>query len=68
MSHIYMSRILLSDLILEVIELLQHNLTQTDLELASCKDLEKAAQSLQTAAEKQTQGCHSSRQFLQKQL
>lgn len=68
MTHIYMSGILLSDLILEVIELLQHNLTQVDLELASCKDLQKAAQSFQTAAEKQTQSCHFSRQFLQKQL
>ncbi|MCJ8737897.1 hypothetical protein PDJAM_G00029270 [Pangasius djambal] len=52
----------------DVIELLQYNLTQTLSELESCTDLQKAAQILQTAAEKQTQGCQSSKQFLQKQL
>lgn len=51
-----------------MIELLQHNLTQADMMLESCKNLQNAARSLQTAAEKQTQGCQSSRQFLQKQL
>ncbi|XP_053490171.1 uncharacterized protein si:ch211-1a19.3 isoform X2 [Ictalurus furcatus] len=52
----------------DTIELLQHNLTQTAFELGMCTDLRKAALNLQTAAEKQTQGCQSSKQFLQKQL
>ncbi|XP_017333268.1 uncharacterized protein si:ch211-1a19.3 [Ictalurus punctatus] len=52
----------------DTIELLQHNLTQTAFELGMCTDLRKAAVNLQTAAEKQTQGCQSSKQFLQKQL
>ncbi|KAF4083461.1 hypothetical protein AMELA_G00141600 [Ameiurus melas] len=52
----------------DTIELLQHNLTQTAIELGMCTDLRKAALNLQTAAEKQTQGCQSSKQFIQKQL
>ncbi|XP_060797660.1 uncharacterized protein si:ch211-1a19.3 [Neoarius graeffei] len=52
----------------ELIELLQHNLTQTISELESCISLKQAAQSLQDAAERQTQGCQSGKQFLQKQL
>lgn len=63
-----MSCMVLSDVILDLIELLQHNLTQTITDLESCTSLQKAAQNLQTAAEKQMQGCQSGKQFLQKQL
>ncbi|TSM94683.1 hypothetical protein Baya_8478 [Bagarius yarrelli] len=52
----------------EVIELLQHNLTQKFMDLELCTSMQKAAQSLQTAAEKKTEGCQFSKQFLQKQL
>ncbi|XP_060734698.1 uncharacterized protein si:ch211-1a19.3 [Tachysurus vachellii] len=52
----------------EMIELLQHNLTQNAISLDSCTSMQKAAHNLQTAAEKKTEGCQSSKQFLQKQL
>lgn len=53
---------------LELIELLQHNLTQNSIDLDSCTSMQKAAQNLQIAAEKKTEGCQSSKQFLQKKL
>lgn len=56
------------NLVSEMIELLQHNVTQTDIALESCKYLQKAAHSLQAAAEKQTQSCQTNMQLLQKKL
>lgn len=67
-SYLCDLHVLLSGVVLDLIELLQHNLTQTISELESCTSLKQAAQSLQDAAEKQTQGCQSGKQFLQKQL
>lgn len=63
-----MSCILLSVLISEMIDLLEHNVSQQAIELQSCASLKEAAQNLQTAAEKQMQSCQSSKQFMQKQL
>lgn len=66
-SCISRSCILLSDLISEMIELLQHNLTQVDIKLGTCKDLQEAAEHLQSAAEKQVQSCQAQQDFLHKQ-
>ncbi|KAM9461654.1 uncharacterized protein Hap1MRO34_017848 [Clarias gariepinus] len=52
----------------EMIDLLEHNVSQEAIELQSCASLKEAAQNLQTAAEKQMQSCQSSKQFMQKQL
>ncbi|KAK3533498.1 hypothetical protein QTP70_023355 [Hemibagrus guttatus] len=52
----------------ELIELLQHNLTQKAIDLDSCTSMQKAAQNLQIAAEKKTEGCQSSKQFLLKKI
>ncbi|XP_062868823.1 uncharacterized protein si:ch211-1a19.3 [Trichomycterus rosablanca] len=52
----------------EMIELLELNLTQTISEWHSCNSLHQAAQMLQTAAEKQRDGCQSGKLNLQKQL
>ncbi|XP_056108661.1 uncharacterized protein si:ch211-1a19.3 [Rhinichthys klamathensis goyatoka] len=50
------------------IEALEHNLTLKAQELASCEALRLASKQLQTAAERQTQGCETTKQYLQKQL
>ncbi|KAK2874450.1 hypothetical protein Q8A67_021603 [Cirrhinus molitorella] len=50
------------------IDALEHNLTLKAQELASCEALQLAAKQLQTAAEKQKQGCETTKQYLQKQL
>ncbi|XP_051532242.1 uncharacterized protein si:ch211-1a19.3 [Myxocyprinus asiaticus] len=47
---------------------LEHNLTLKAHELMSCGALQIAAKQLQTVAEKQTQACETSKQYLQKQL
>lgn len=52
----------------EMIDLLELNLTQTISEWHSCNSLHQAAQMLQTAAEKQRDGCQSGKLNLQKQL
>lgn len=50
------------------IEALEHNLTLKAQELASCEALRLASKQLQTAAERQTEGCETTKQYLQKQL
>ncbi|KAK9966365.1 hypothetical protein ABG768_003482 [Culter alburnus] len=50
------------------IEALEHNLTLKAQELASCEAFRLASKQLQTAAEKQTQVCETTKQYLQKQL
>ncbi|XP_051529417.1 uncharacterized protein LOC127426565 [Myxocyprinus asiaticus] len=50
------------------IEALEHNLTLKAQELESCEALRIAAKQLQNVAEKQTQTCETSKQYLQKQL
>ncbi|KAG1960202.1 uncharacterized protein si:ch211-1a19.3 [Pimephales promelas] len=50
------------------IEALEHNLTLKAQELASCEAFRLASKQLQTAAERQTQACETTKQYLQKQL
>ncbi|XP_067287287.1 uncharacterized protein si:ch211-1a19.3 [Pseudorasbora parva] len=50
------------------IEALEHNLTLKAQEFASCEALRLASKQLQTAAERQTQACETTKQYLQKQL
>ncbi|KAK7127999.1 hypothetical protein R3I93_020553 [Phoxinus phoxinus] len=50
------------------IEALEHNLTRKAQDMATCEALRLASIQLQTAAERQTQGCETTKQYLQKQL
>ncbi|XP_026862737.2 uncharacterized protein si:ch211-1a19.3 isoform X2 [Electrophorus electricus] len=52
----------------DLIEYLQHNLTQTASKLKACIGLHAAAQILQQTAETETVACHTNQQYLQKQL
>lgn len=50
------------------IEVLQHNVTQSNHQTMSCLSLKMAAESQMVAAQSQTEGCESGKQYLQKQL
>ncbi|XP_028299339.1 uncharacterized protein LOC114461455 [Gouania willdenowi] len=52
----------------EQVELLVHNVTQTELEVHVCFNLKEAAQSHMTAAQSQTEACRRDQDFLHRQL
>ncbi|KAM3620566.1 uncharacterized protein V6R79_025510 [Siganus canaliculatus] len=52
----------------EHIEVLQHNVTQSNHQTMSCLSLKTAAESQMVAAQSQTKGCESAKEYLQKQL
>ncbi|CAL8251896.1 unnamed protein product [Merluccius merluccius] len=52
----------------EEVEALQQNVTQASHHVASCLSLKTAAESQALAAHSQTRACHSSKQYLEKQL
>jgi len=63
-----MSEASFSIIVSDQIEALEHNLTLKAQELASCEAFRLASKQLQTAAERQTQACETTKQYLQKQL
>lgn len=68
MSCSLMSEESFSIIISDQIDDLEHNLTLKAQELASCEAFRLAAKQLQTAAEKETQVCETTKKNLQKQL